>query len=58
VLALANQTFAADPTLGIVAVRSNFDVVVFADTDGDRMADLAIVLAGASLTDVSAANFG
>jgi Ca2+-binding RTX toxin-like protein len=57
-LALANRTFAGDPSLGIVATRSGFDVIVFADTDNDRMADLAIVLAGASLTDVSASNFG
>jgi Ca2+-binding RTX toxin-like protein len=57
-LALANQTFAADASLGTIAARSGFDVIVFADTDNDRMADLAIVLAGASLTDVSATNFG
>lgn len=57
-LAQANQTLAMDPSIGIVAAKVGFDVIVFADTDNDRMADLAIVLAGATLTDVSAANFG
>ncbi len=57
-LAQANQTLAMDPSLGVVAAKVGFDVIVFADTDNDHMADLAILLSGATLTDISAANFG
>lgn len=53
----ANATLAADPALGIVAAKTAFDVIVFVDVDGDHMADLAIQLANATLSDISATNF-
>ena len=56
-LARANEQMAANPAVGIVAARVDLDVVVFADINGDHAADLAIVLSGATLTDISAANF-
>lgn len=56
-LALANQALAASPGVGVVAAKAGFDVIVFADTDGDRQADLAITLSGATLFDISADNF-
>jgi hypothetical protein len=56
-LAQANMTFSDDPSIGVIAAKVGFDVVVFADIDNDRMADLAIVLSGATLFDTSASNF-
>jgi len=53
----ANQELALDPGLGVVAAQVGFDVVVFADTDGDRTADVAVVLAGATLADISPGSF-
>jgi Ca2+-binding RTX toxin-like protein len=55
-LAKANEALSGDPNLGVVAAQLDFDVVVFADVDGDHTADLAITLSGATLADISAAN--
>jgi Ca2+-binding RTX toxin-like protein len=55
-LGQANAALAGDPTLGVVAAKVGEEVILFADTDNDRMADLAILLQGATLFDVTAAN--
>jgi Ca2+-binding RTX toxin-like protein len=53
----ANNAMHADPALSVVASQVGTDVVLFVDVNGDHTADLAITLSGASLADVSAANF-
>jgi Ca2+-binding RTX toxin-like protein len=56
-LGQANSAFRADPTLTVAAGQVGGDVVLFVDVNGDHAADLAIILSGASLADVSAASF-
>ena len=56
-LSLANNQMAAYPGIDIVAAQVDADVVVFVDSDGDDVADLGILLSGASLADISASNF-
>ena len=57
-LAIANQHIAG-PGAVYVAAQVGADVIVFADTDGDRSngADIAVVLAGTHLDEISLANF-
>ena len=56
-LGQANETFAADPSLGVIAAKTGLNVTVFVDSDGDHAADLAITLSNTSLFNVSAGNF-
>jgi Ca2+-binding RTX toxin-like protein len=57
-LAIANQHIAG-PGAVYVAAQVGADVIVFADTDGDRSdgADIAVVLAGTTLADIGLENF-
>ena len=52
-----HNTMMPDPNQHILAVQVNADVIVFADTDGDLMPDLAIILVGADLNALDASNF-
>lgn len=57
-LAIANQHISG-PGAVYVAAQVGADVIVFAETDGDRSdgADIAVVLAGTTLDQISLANF-
>jgi hypothetical protein len=73
-LMLANRLLFEGPAVDIIAVVVGGDVVVFVDVDGDdnggfyvgdpersrtdEAADLAIVLVGRNLADISASSFG
>ncbi|OYW26502.1 MAG: hypothetical protein B7Z44_15690 [Caulobacter sp. 12-67-6] len=57
-LAIANQHISG-PGAAYVAAQVGADVIVFADTNGDRSdgADIAVVLAGTSLNEIGLENF-
>jgi Ca2+-binding RTX toxin-like protein len=56
-LARANAAMAGDPSLDIVAADTNEGLVVFADTNGDDQADLAVMIPGLTLAELSGATF-
>ncbi|WP_332772848.1 calcium-binding protein [Phenylobacterium sp.] len=56
-LGRTNELMATSPATDIVAAQVDFDVVVFVDSNADNVADLAIVLVGANLTDVDFTSF-
>lgn len=56
-LTSANSAMNADGNLKIVAVQSGSEVAVFVDTDGNRSADLAIILFNSNLSALDAGNF-
>jgi len=53
----ANTAFQMDPTVHIYAAQVGNDVDIFADTNGDHIADMAIILVGASLSSLDASNY-
>jgi hypothetical protein len=54
-MARANEQL-MNPAVGVVATQVGGDVVLFADSNGDRLADLAILLVGRSLADIGPPN--
>jgi len=57
-MSIANQHISG-PSAAYVAAQVGADVIVFADTDGDRSdgADIAVVLAGTTLAEIGLENF-
>jgi Ca2+-binding RTX toxin-like protein len=53
----ADQAFATNGALRIVATQAGSNVAVFVDTDGDRIADLGILLVNTTLASIGAENF-
>jgi Ca2+-binding RTX toxin-like protein len=53
----ANNLMAMDPGLHVVAAQVASDVIVYIDTDSQGGADMAVVLTGASVDAMDAANF-
>ena len=56
-MSAANAALGGDPSARIVSVQSGADVVIFADSDGDHMADMAVALVNVSLLSIDATNF-